>query len=402
LTLTLPQQRVITGIVLSTEPDVAASRPLSVTIETPGRTVRAVVDGKGVAAIPAVRTDRLTIRFDSSSPLRSLDLQRGITTQLPVGVSEVLLRGALDLGQGTSREAPTGLPCGFGPVLEVDGGAASQSSLLTTVGTLITGRGTTALGCSGVVRLSAGTHRIRVRSTSELTVTDVVLTPYAGQSAVPTESPSIRSWTSVDRVVSVDASQHARLLELSENANTGWVATLDGASLEATVVDGWRQAWLVPAGLSGDVRITFAPDQLYRTGLVVGAAAVVALLVLALLPGRRGDAPGRRGVPSQLRRMVTSRRGQQYVVGAVVVLVGGVWGAGVVLLTALVLPRSRHRARWVAVLAFVSGVVAGTAPWPASLDWPVVGAAASVMALAAVTVACWPWSRPTRTPVPQA
>ena len=288
LTLTLPEARTITGIVLQTEPDVAASRPLSLQVQAGGRTFGAVVDGNGVATIPAVTTREVLIRFVASTPLRSLDLQRGITTALPVGVSEVLLRGALDLGRSVSRDSPVGLACGFGPVLQIDGGIASQTSLRTTAGTLLAGRGALARGCSGTVRLAPGTHRIRVASTPELEVTDVVLTPIGLRPAVAAASaPEIVSWSSTERTVTVREADYAQVLELGENANAGWGAELAAQRLTPITVDGWRQAFVVPAGTGGSVEISFAPDRAYRVGLVAGAVAVVVLLCLAIVPCRR-------------------------------------------------------------------------------------------------------------------
>jgi arabinofuranan 3-O-arabinosyltransferase len=231
-----------------------------------------------------------------------------------------------------------------------------------------------------------------------------MLTPIAVRTTARPSEPLVRSWTSVDRVVSVVAADHPRLLELTENANAGWVATLDGRTLVATTVDGWRQAWVVPAGASGDVEMTFAPDRTYRAGLVAGAAAVGVLLLLALVPARRrrGPAASLRTTPSRVRALATGTGGRRVVVAAAVVLVGGAWGALAVVVGALVLLRSRHRARWVGLAAVAAGVLAATAPWPGSLDRPVVGAAASVLALLAVTLACWPWSAPGRDPSTQA
>ncbi len=408
LTLTLPEERVISGVVLQTEPDVAASRPLSIQVQAGGRTFSAVVDGNGSAAIPPVTTREVRIRFVASTPLRSLDLQRGTITALPVGVSEVLLRGALNLGRGVDRDTPAGLACGFGPVLQVDGGTAAQTSLQTTVGDLLTGRGVVAEGCSGTVQLAPGTHRIRVASTPELQVSDVVLTPVAGPPASASASaPAILAWTSTQRTVSVTPADHVRLLELGENANAGWGAVLAGRPLAPATVDGWRQAFIIPAGAGGDAEITFGPDRAYRAGLVVGAVAVLLLLCLALPPMRRRAAlspttheDGRDVRESRaltvflLRTGVSAPTAGRVAVAVVAVAVAGVWGVVVAAGVWLVTGRLQHRARWVFALGAVAALAAATTPWPESLHRGLPGAIASVAALAAAVLASWPRSAP--------
>ena len=58
------------------------------------------------------------------------------------------------------------------------------------------------------------------------------------------------------------------MLETTESFNAGWVATIGERAVKAYRVDGWRQAWLVPAGVGGTVRLVYEPDSRYRTGLV--------------------------------------------------------------------------------------------------------------------------------------
>jgi arabinofuranan 3-O-arabinosyltransferase len=410
LTLTLPAPRTITGVVLQTGADVAASRPLSLSVEAGGRTFTSVVDGNGVATLPQTRTDVVRITFTGSSPLRSLDPQRGITTQLPVGVSEVFLRGALDLGQGVARDTPAGLACGFGPVLQVDGGAVSQTGLRTTVGGLLTGRTASARGCSGTIRLAPGTHRVRVASTPELAVTDVVLSPSPTSSApAAAYEPAVTQWASTERSVVVTPAAYARTLELGENANAGWVATLDGAPLASLTVDGWRQAFVLPPEAGGEVRLAFAADRTYRWGLVVGACGVLLLLALTLLPSRRRTDADERAVPRRgmVAALVARLPWPPRVVTAAgvtvaAVVVGGVWGLGAAAVVGLALARARHRARWVAVLGVLAAVAAATVPWPASLETPIPGAVASALSLVAVVAACWPWSPPLGDQPPEA
>ncbi len=79
----------------------------------------------------------------------------------------------------------------------------------------------------------------------------------------------------------------ASYLVIPQNYNTGWVATLDGRTLDAVRIDGWQQAYVVPAGQAGTVHLTMASDDLFRLGLVLGALLLAVLLLLALLPSSR-------------------------------------------------------------------------------------------------------------------
>ena len=73
----------------------------------------------------------------------------------------------------------------------------------------------------------------------------------------------------------------------ARTATTGWSAEQDGAGLTAVRVDGWQQGWLLDAAADGPVTETYAPERLYRAGLLVGAVSLVGLLALVLLWRRR-------------------------------------------------------------------------------------------------------------------
>jgi arabinofuranan 3-O-arabinosyltransferase len=392
LTLDLPTSRTITGLVLRTEPDVGASRPFLITVRAGGRTIDTAVDEDGAVELPSLVGDRVSVEFRGGTPLRSIDLSRGITTVLPIGVSEVVVRGALDLGAGVPRTSITGVECGFGPAVSVDGNIAVQTRVVTTVGTLLTGERAGATSCGGTVRLAPGTHRIQVLSTPELSVVSVRLSPVgASDSSVRARSATVETWDPTERVVRVPAASSVRTLELAENANAGWTATLDGAALEPMVVDGWRQAFVLPAGAGGEVALTYAPDRLYRAGLIGGAAAVLALLVLAAWPPRRG----RDGVVLPASRRGTSVLSVPSAVVAAVILAVLVAGAlaPIPLVAAFVASRLERRPAVVAALAGLAAVVAALAPWPGSIDRPWFGGAASLLALTAVVLVAWPRRR---------
>ena len=145
-----------------------------------------------------------------------------------------------------------------------------------------------------------------------------------------------------DLSVELPAGEPGRLLVLAETARSSWSASLDGAGLSRTTVDGWAQGFLLPAD-GGTV-------TLERPGLPpawsVMAPVALVLLVLALLwPGRghrprtdrvQGDRdryPAVRTVPRP-RAEVTLRAGGRVVLagaatGAVLGLLVGATGVGV-------------------------------------------------------------------------
>src|SRR5690606_39949546 len=77
----------------------------------------------------------------------------------------------------------------------------------------------------------------------------------------------------------------------NENANAGWQAYLNGERLTPVRLDGWRQAWELPAG-GGEVVLRYEPDAPYRAAFAGGAAAALLVLALALIPARRRPSPG--------------------------------------------------------------------------------------------------------------
>ncbi|ACQ79467.1 glycosyl transferase domain-containing protein [Beutenbergia cavernae DSM 12333] len=75
-----------------------------------------------------------------------------------------------------------------------------------------------------------------------------------------------------------------RIVVLAERADDGWRATIGSAELEATA-DGWEQGFTVPAGLGGELRVTY--DSPWRVPWGVAVVTVLALSALLALPTRR-------------------------------------------------------------------------------------------------------------------
>ena len=56
--------------------------------------------------------------------------------------------------------------------------------------------------------------------------------------------------------------------------------------MEPIRLEGWKQAWVLPAGSTGTVNLSYTPDGAYHLSLVVGAGLAALLAVLALWPRR--------------------------------------------------------------------------------------------------------------------
>jgi arabinofuranan 3-O-arabinosyltransferase len=92
---------------------------------------------------------------------------------------------------------------------------------------------------------------------------------------------------------------------VEQNFNSGWRAVLDGRVLRAVRLDGWKQAWLLPAGTRGVATLTYRPEDLYRDAVLGGLAALLLVLLVAAWPfgPRPGppsaspDGPGTPGSP---------------------------------------------------------------------------------------------------------
>jgi arabinofuranan 3-O-arabinosyltransferase len=142
------------------------------------------------------------------------------------------------------------------------------------------------------------------------------------------------------------------LLVVHENFNAGWRATLDGNRLAATMVDGWQQAWRVPAGSTGVVHLTYTPQRTVAAGLVLGAVAVLVLVVLAFW--RRSAA---RDLLPALHDGVAGTGLRVVTVVVIMVLLGSAVGvaiAGVILLGDRLLSRRPKWAERTTALALVA------------------------------------------------
>jgi arabinofuranan 3-O-arabinosyltransferase len=419
LTLTWQRPREVRGVRLAAAPALAASRPLSVTVIINGTEIPTVVSTDGVLRVPTQTATSLSLRFDNATSVRSLDPITGVTTTLPLGVSEVTVLGASDLAKGPLPGQLVAVPCGFGPSVVVDSRPVLTTRVSTTVGSVLTDGLAVATACGGrVITLGAGVHEIDVDSTAEFIVESVLLqpvVPWSGgaggsRTAEPASGPidpRIATWGVTERTVEVPPGLGVRILETTETANEGWTAEVAGSRLVPVVVDGWRQAWVIPERVSGLVSISFAPQSFYRAGLLAGLIAVLGLIVLAAWPSRGArrsafaDQPVT-AVPTSTPEHEGGHLQRSLVLPTMAIVAGALVAGplGLVIAGATAGSIWVTTRRWTALrflrylrpgIAFgaiaVSGVVAAVYPWPDRLgapdSWQLLLTGLTVLGLAA-------------------
>jgi len=159
----------------------------------------------------------------------------------------------------------------------------------------------------------------------------------------------ITSWTAGKRTLNVDAGP-ATYVQVAQNFNPGWAATLNNQALKPVRLDGWEQGWILPAGRSGTMTMTFSPDQPYRVGLLVGALFLIALLLLAFT-GRKRSRSDPIGPRKKLPGLVLG--------GAAAIIAFCVGGVLVLTLVPLIAVACRWGSRVLGVIAAVAFVLGG-------------------------------------------
>ncbi len=220
-----------------------------------------------------MRTSRLTLRF---TPL-----------QTPLQVSDVVIPGVAPL---RAPSVPFRLPCGLGPLIKLNG-TVLATRVSGTFTDLLTGRPVRFAACPQAT-IAAGANRVVEPAGDAFDVQDVVLAGGGGQAlsaagSAPAAPAFVRSWTSSRRVLEVIAVRRSYLV-VNENFNPGWRASAGGRQLRPVRLDGWQQAWLLPAGTAGAVTLTYVPDALYRDAILGGLGTLLLVMLVAAWPGARG------------------------------------------------------------------------------------------------------------------
>ncbi|MBM0225568.1 DUF3367 domain-containing protein [Micromonospora sp. ATA51] len=312
------------------------SRPERVEVRAGGRVQLVPVGADGLVRLAAVHTDRLEISVREVVDRVADRRSNGWTAT--VGIAEVEVPGLHGLLRPLPAHTRIAAPCGAGPAVELDG-FRYETAVTGTLRDAVAGTpmAVTLCGEAGaVVDLPAGGHRLATSPSRGFLAQDVTLRPAGAAAATPRHRDvSVLDWAPADRRLRVGAGEGA-LLVVPENANAGWTATMDGRTLPTTRVDGWQQAWVLPAGAGGEVRLRFAPDRAYRGGLAAGALSVLVVLLLAAWPVRRRAADGSQ-VPAE---------GAPWLIGTLLVVLlaalGGVLPVAIVLAAMLLRQLARR------------------------------------------------------------
>lgn len=363
LELTWNERRRVESVRLRLPADFAASQPRTVRITGDDGIREATVESDGVVQFPALHTRRLVIAVTSvvrKVSLSTIDLEAQV---LPVGLSSVDVDGVPEANRTPDLNRRITLPCGKGPAVILNGRPVPT----TASGTLRQLRDLEPIqyrSC-GDVSLRVGFNAVSAPA-NQFVVHSVVLgrpdQPRSGSRATGMavgrdvrKATAVR-WDDERRVVEVGPGS-AALLTVAENANPGWQATLDGRSLEPVRVDGWKQAWRIPAGSGGNVELVFAPARANQIALYIGVGLLVLLIGLAVVPAGRRRPPPVPGAPQFIP-------GAAVAAIAVTVLLGGVIGAATAVAVVVAFPRRAPTPKWIFVPALLGCLAqAGASAW---------------------------------------
>jgi arabinofuranan 3-O-arabinosyltransferase len=365
-----------------------AALPLRVTVGTVAGEAAAEVGPDGWVKFPPVTTDRVSVTVLDTVGVAADE--RGNRWPAPAGIAEVQAPALADLLTPASGRTPLAAPCGAGPAVEIDG-VSYKTAVAGTLSDVREGRALRVIVCDDFVResvqLAAGDHRLRTVPSAAFLAESATLVSdgaAAGPPAVRQRAVRIERWDPTDRRVVAEAGPES-LLVVPENLNAGWTATLAGQKLRAVRVDGWQQAFVLPAGEGGTVTLRFTPDQPYRAALAAGAVCVLLVGLAALVPARRRAQPAARPLARVFRAVPGGGWWVTVPLMALAVALGGAAGAALVLAALIVrqlrpgaLPGIALGAAGIGVGYAVAGRLLGHGQ-----DW-VYGTAVQVAMLAAV------------------
>jgi arabinofuranan 3-O-arabinosyltransferase len=408
-------QRTISEIQLTQATVGIAAEPTRVLISSPDGVRDVAVPSSGILRFPPLVTDQLDISFPGVMPTTAYNPLVGSAQQLPVGLGSLTVPALAGLSTGIpAATASFDLACGQGPPLTVDG-RTYPTSVSGTVQDLINLTPLPLHVCTGgaTLALPAGRHSLSSPGTGvPLAVTGLSLADTAatgatatgatatGATATAARSLRIVSWGTEDRSATIGPGGQS-YLEVHQTVNPGWTATLNGHQLTPVTLDGWQQAYVVPAGAGGTVVMTFTPVTGYHWLLGGAALALCVLIAGALWPPRRRraraaalGAPGSSGGPAA--GAGSARLAGYWVAAAGAALALALVGGPVALAVTAVILLGWWRRQWVPWLAFtamcvagafvIAGLGHGVQPGFGPFGWP-AQAAALIAVAAALTPA---------------
>ena len=377
------------------------SVPQTVEIRSPAGTRQAGVGFGGLVVFKQpLTTDRLDVSFPRVQQAITVS-STGQRSTLPVELSRLSVPALAKLRPVAPR-ARLSLACGQGPALRIDG-RAYRTAVSGTLGELSGYRPLQVRLCApdGTLALGAGRHTLTA-APGTFAVTDLSLTEAGpdgtagpGGSAAPGASRTVTAgrWQPDQRRLTIGPGP-ASYLEVHENYNAGWAATLNGHALRAVYLDGWQQGFVVPAGAGGTITLSFRPAASYHLALVVSLLALAVLLGLVAwsFVFRYGRAARYAGVPAGT---VLPRHAAWWLGSLGVIALTFIAGGPVVLAAVVVAGLAWWWPRWLPVLAFsgmaVAGLLTATAAQPAAAGlFGAFGAPAQACALVALAAALAP------------
>jgi arabinofuranan 3-O-arabinosyltransferase len=400
LTLTLPRPAEVTGLRLVPSASSVPAHPTMVAVDLgDGPQVRELRSSGDVSGGP--QSLPLKPRITDTVTVSLLDWEDvidrtalGFDQLKPPGLAEVAALGrdgkpvaAADAADNREREIA--VDCAHGPVIAI-AGRFVHTTIRTTVGALLNGDAVAAQPCERQpIALPAGQQELLISPGAQFVVDGAQLSaPLAGElPTATTVSVDTGTWGPARRELRVPEATSSRVLVVPESINPGWVArTSAGIRLTAVAVNGWQQGFVVPAGTSGTVTLTFAPNAWYRAGLAGGLALLPLLALMAWWRRRRerDDPPARPWGPGPWASVALLAAGA-VIAGAVGVVV---FGAALGLRWAL---RDRPRRRETLTVGLSAGglILAGAVlsrhPWRSVGGY--AGHSAGVQLLALISLA---------------
>ncbi len=294
LTLTLPQPTEVTGLRLTpsssqvpTHPTMVAvdlgDGPQTRTLETSGPQTLSlksrITDTVTISLLNWTDViDRTAVGFDQLKPPGLAEISALDTEGRPIAAADA----------GRNRGRGIDVDCEHGPIIAI-AGRFVHTEVHTTVGTLLDGAPVAAQPCdSQPIELPAGQQELVISPGPQFVIDGAQLTGPATIPYAAVAPARAGAWGPARRQVSVAEKNTAQILVVPESINPGWVArTSTGIRLKPLAVNGWQQGWIVPAGTSGTVTLSFAPNSLYRVGLSGGLGLLPLLALLAWWPPRR-------------------------------------------------------------------------------------------------------------------
>jgi arabinofuranan 3-O-arabinosyltransferase len=260
------------------------STPLTVKITSPDGTRQASIGPGGLVRFATpLTTDRIDVSFPRVRQA-TIITSTGQLETLPVRLAQLSVPALAGLRVATpSEQATFTLACGQGPALTIDG-RVYQTSVSGTIGELSGYLPLPVRMCSpgGTLSLGAGRHTLIAATPAMFAVTDLSLTSTgaAHSTASAIRAVTVGSWQPDQHRLSIGPGA-ASYLEVHQNYNPGWAATLNGQQLTPIRLDGWQQAFIVPAGAGGAITMTFRPAATYHLVLIASLLAAALLLALA-------------------------------------------------------------------------------------------------------------------------